>query len=55
VILADSLSANLGDFVVRLLQNAIFMRLIGMYTGKSFQLNPPQVSQGNENPISKLS
>jgi len=55
VILGDSLSANLGDLVVRLLKNRIFMRSIGMYKGSAYQLSNPQKSNVSENPASSRS
>lgn len=38
LILSDALSARLGDLMVRLLQNSVFMRLIGMYQRSDYPL-----------------
>ncbi len=39
VIIGDSLSAALGDQVVRLLKSRFFMTLIGMYRGSTYQID----------------
>ncbi len=38
LLLSDTLSARLGDFMVQLLGNSFFMRLIGMYDGRGYRL-----------------
>lgn len=49
LILSDALSARLGDLMVRLLQNPVFMALIGMYRGRVYQYARGQQSDGLSN------
>jgi len=42
LLLGDAISARLGDLLVRLLENSVFMTLIGMYRGRVYQFDNDQ-------------